>query len=196
MSKKSDDELRELRTLLETTRKNLEKFNEASELDPNVRKRLQKLYRPRIRGSTIELLRHFYANAEKVDVKTLTDPIERLGAIDDEMKKLAARFLEDRIKQTEKDAETKVAFATRPANFDFLIALGCDAKRAERCLQELDYRWDTVWSVKFPGWKARLVSSSNAFQMAIGGIGGRLMKVGVIAAVVKALKWVFGNVSF
>ena len=101
------------------------------------------------------------------------------------------------IQRTSTQAEISYEEPTeeRISLFDGFIALSCSAERAECALAELDYMWDTVWSVRFPNWFAHLVSIKNALAIGLGGLLSRLAKIGFIAGIVGAVKSLFGNYS-
>lgn len=89
-------------------------------------------------------------------------------------------------------AASNAAMALRPSSLDVLISLFCAPDRAQRALQDLDMMWEAHWSVRFSPTVAGMISIKNAIGIILGGIAINVMKIGAVAAIVKAVKHTLG----
>ena len=90
---------------------------------------------------------------------------------------------------------TAAEVKTRPEMFDSFIGFACSAEDADQAYQELDYMWESVWSVKFSERTARFYSIKNALGIAIRSLASNVMKIGAVSAIVGAFNWVRGYLS-
>ncbi|MEM1389743.1 MAG: hypothetical protein AAGG45_01585 [Pseudomonadota bacterium] len=131
----------------------------------------------------------------------LRETVERAAETDFRVSRLRYRMELQILFSTEQDQVDFVDPALtpqpspRPEHFDFFIALTCDPETADHSLQELDYMWDTVWSQKFPGWRAHLISTKNAIGIVMGGLAKRLLRIGAIGFVAGFFKALLGRMS-